>query len=243
MSRRIKWFNWLTGEPWNYTNWGTVFPDTAVGSDYVQIRGGDQGKWFAVDGWANAFVVEKPCCIGQSGNVDHDPDELVDIGDVTALISYLYIPPNPEPSCVSEANVDGDPSGIIDIGDLTALIGYLYVSPNPELADCPSYLVPPSDTVILMDATGVQWDISQAVHYYDLRPNLFGFGVGPEAFPPILNPNFIEPGDSGYPGPDETFSVLGITFDGESRAYALSDLVGHEVADDQFDTTFVAAAY
>ena len=53
----------------------------------------------------------------------------------------------------------------------------------------------------------------------------------------------FSPGDPGYPGPNETFAVLGISFDGESRAYALSDLVGHEVADDQFDTTFVAAAY
>jgi hypothetical protein len=76
------------------------------------------------------------CCVTIAGNIDGDPGELVDIGDLTALISYLYIPPNPVPGCPREANVDGDGSGLIDIGDLTALISYLYIPPNPEPAAC-----------------------------------------------------------------------------------------------------------
>jgi hypothetical protein len=77
------------------------------------------------------------CCVGLSGNVDGDTEELVDIGDLTALISYLYIPPNPVPGCPDEANVDGDGERLIDIGDLTALISYLYIPPNPAPATCP----------------------------------------------------------------------------------------------------------
>jgi hypothetical protein len=76
------------------------------------------------------------CCVGSTGNIDGDTGELVDIGDLTALITYLYIPPNPEPICMAEANIDGDAEGLIDIGDLTALISYLYIPPNPEPADC-----------------------------------------------------------------------------------------------------------
>jgi hypothetical protein len=72
-----------------------------------------------------------------TGNVDDDPEELVDIGDVTALIMYLYIPPNPPPPCMEEANVDGDIGVVVDIGDLTELIKYLYIPPNPEPAPCP----------------------------------------------------------------------------------------------------------
>jgi nitrous oxidase accessory protein NosD len=84
------------------------------------------------------LIVERVgCCVGTTGNVDADSDELVDIGDVTALIGYLYIPPNPEPECLDEANVDGDDRGLVDIGDLTALIAYLYIPPNPEPAICP----------------------------------------------------------------------------------------------------------
>jgi N-acetylneuraminic acid mutarotase len=77
------------------------------------------------------------CCLDLTGNVDNDGQSLVDIGDLTALISYLYIPPNPSPSCPSEANIDGDGEGLVDIGDLTALISYLYIPPNPEPSNCP----------------------------------------------------------------------------------------------------------
>jgi PKD repeat protein len=77
------------------------------------------------------------CCFGLTGNVDGDIDEIVDIGDLTALISYLYIPPNPEPPCAQEANIDGDTGGLVDIGDLTALISYLYIPPNPIPPHCP----------------------------------------------------------------------------------------------------------
>jgi hypothetical protein len=76
------------------------------------------------------------CCEGLTGNVDGDPAGLVDIGDLTALIAYLYIPPNPVPDCPEEANIDGDVAGLVDIGDLTALIAYLYIPPNPEPAAC-----------------------------------------------------------------------------------------------------------
>jgi hypothetical protein len=74
------------------------------------------------------------CCVGMTGNVDGDVQELVDIGDLTRLIDYLYIS-RTEPGCLEEANVDGDPEGLVDIGDLTKLIDYLYISNTPP-ADC-----------------------------------------------------------------------------------------------------------
>jgi hypothetical protein len=89
------------------------------------------GEWTVV----RSFYVQG-CCTGITGNVDGDIDENVDIGDVTAIISYLFIPPNPEPPCMDEANIDGDASGIVDIGDLTGLIRYLYIPPNPAPAGC-----------------------------------------------------------------------------------------------------------
>jgi len=74
------------------------------------------------------------CCIGITGNVDSDPASVIDIGDLTALIDYLFITFT-VPECLEEANVDGDPSGMIDIGDLTALIDYLFIAFAPP-ADC-----------------------------------------------------------------------------------------------------------
>jgi len=76
------------------------------------------------------------CCQVLTGNVDNDPSGIVDIGDLTALIAYLFIPPNTPPVCMEEANTDGDPGGVVDIGDLTALIAYLFIPPNPLPAPC-----------------------------------------------------------------------------------------------------------
>ncbi|HUV31738.1 MAG TPA: dockerin type I domain-containing protein [Acidobacteriota bacterium] len=76
------------------------------------------------------------CCYQLTGNIDCDAAEIVDIGDLTALIRYLFIPPIPTLCCPEEANVDGDAAGIIDIGDLTGLIAYLFISPNPLPEHC-----------------------------------------------------------------------------------------------------------
>ncbi|HUV65636.1 MAG TPA: dockerin type I repeat-containing protein, partial [Sedimentisphaerales bacterium] len=74
---------------------------------------------------------EISCCVGLTGNVDGDPQGIVDIGDLTFLIRYLFIPPTVPPDCMEEANIDGDEAGVIDIGDLTALIDYLFISNTP----------------------------------------------------------------------------------------------------------------
>lgn len=82
------------------------------------------------------MVLPPSCCEGVTGNVDGDANEIVDIGDLTALIAFLFIPPNPVPECLAEANTDGDENGIVDIGDLTSLIAFLFIPPNTPLADC-----------------------------------------------------------------------------------------------------------
>jgi len=80
-------------------------------------------------GFVQEFLHPVPptCCIGSTGNVDGDPTEFVDIGDLVALIDYLFIS-HADPECMEEANVDGRPDGIVDIGDLAALIDYLFIN-------------------------------------------------------------------------------------------------------------------
>jgi len=67
------------------------------------------------------------CCVGLAGNVDDDPEDNVDLGDLTSLISFLFISFEP-PACPEEANIDGDAEGLIDLSDLTRLIDYLFTS-------------------------------------------------------------------------------------------------------------------
>jgi len=82
----------------------------------------------------NQFLnIEEECCNGLTGNVDDDTEDMVDIGDLTRLIDYLFISYT-EPVCMEEANTDGE--GTVDIGDLTRLIDYLFISYTPP-AECP----------------------------------------------------------------------------------------------------------
>lgn len=74
------------------------------------------------------------CCLGATGNVDCDPEDGVDISDLTALIDNLYISFTPL-CCQWEANVDGSADGNIDISDLSVLIDHLYITFTPT-AEC-----------------------------------------------------------------------------------------------------------
>jgi hypothetical protein len=75
------------------------------------------------------------CCVGIRGNVDGDSGDLVNIADLTALVSYLF-GSGAIPSCPNEANVDGDTNGGINVADVTYLVDYLFRSgPPPKL--CP----------------------------------------------------------------------------------------------------------
>jgi len=100
---------------------GTI-GQTAVGYD-------SSASFVLSHGFWQSFVVS--CCKGITGNVDGDPQGIVDIGDLTFLIRYLFIPPPAAPDCMEEANIDGDEAGVVDIGDLTALIDYLFISATP----------------------------------------------------------------------------------------------------------------
>jgi hypothetical protein len=112
----------------------TLVTSVRDGNEDSLLANIEEGK----EWWANMLrdSCTFGCCVGSTGNVDGDEADLVDVGDLTALIAYLYIPPNPEPSCFEEANIDGDTGGLVDVGDLTALIAFLYIPPNPPTAPC-----------------------------------------------------------------------------------------------------------
>jgi len=92
------------------------------------------GGLFWIDDLEFGAAAPGGCCNGMSGNVDNDQADIVDIGDLTALIDYLFIT-FAIPECVEEANCDGSVGGVVDIGDLTALIDYLFITFTPP-AEC-----------------------------------------------------------------------------------------------------------
>jgi hypothetical protein len=132
----------------NNKGWNRLDVNTTTDCIDRDGDGWEESAFRCCDGlgqWDNCPTIANPdqsynpctsCCVGITGNVDGDGGELVDVGDLTAMIAYLYIPPYPEPVCMQEGNIDGDTGGLVDIGDLTALIAYLYIPPNPQPTAC-----------------------------------------------------------------------------------------------------------
>ena len=97
--------------------------------------------------------------------------------------------------------------------------------------------------VFIEDRTGKNWDVTHAQAKYGFVPEEFQFGLGPFAIPPILNPQMVEKGQSGYPSDNDNSQVIGTILNGDTRAYPLNVLSRHEIADEKFDSTYVAVAY
>ena len=78
------------------------------------------------------------CCFGIRGNIDEDPNDQVNIVDLTRFIKYMFIfCDGPSASCFPcdlEADINGD--GKLNIVDLTFLVKYLFKGGSPP-AYCP----------------------------------------------------------------------------------------------------------
>ncbi|MDH4156731.1 MAG: hypothetical protein OEW00_05590, partial [candidate division Zixibacteria bacterium] len=82
---------------------------TAVGFCSGPDNGLNQGFW-------QVFVSIEGCCRGIRGNANNDPDDKVNISDVTFLLEYLFgIPTGPAPVCWEEANANGDPDEKVNV--------------------------------------------------------------------------------------------------------------------------------
>jgi hypothetical protein len=110
--------NWGYGPTTDWDRWNHYWSGTLPGNLIL---------W--VEGETNSATCNNPlCCVGLTGNVDCDADDLCDISDLTRMIDYLYISFSPL-CCPKEANLDGVPG--IDISDLTRVIDYLYITFRP----------------------------------------------------------------------------------------------------------------
>ncbi len=121
----------------------------------------------------------------------------------------------------------------------TAVISCEVFEPDPPGAE----VISEDGKIFIRDQTGKSWDITHAVEKYGFDPAVFQHGLGPNAIRPIQNPQMLRPGDPGYPGSGFEAVILGTTLSGDSRAYPLSVLIRHEIANEKFAETHVSVAY
>ena len=78
-------------------------------------------------------------CIGLRGNANGDPDDKINVSDITYLVAFLFgIPSGPAPACLEEGNANGDTEEKINISDITYLVAYLFGIPSgPAPPACP----------------------------------------------------------------------------------------------------------
>ncbi len=101
----------------------------------------------------------------------------------------------------------------------------------------------PHDPVVLVDADGLETDISYAVYELGMEADRFEFGLGVGAIQPLIQPRLVGPGQPGYPAPDGTFLVVATEIQGDARAYGMFDIRRNEVVDEIIGGAHVAVTY
>jgi hypothetical protein len=100
-----------------------------------------------------------------------------------------------------------------------------------------------TEAVYITDRTGKQWEISHAISEYGMLPENFNYGLGPNAIRPIIHPAMLSQGDPGYPADDLKLGVLGVSINGDSRAYPIGVLSSREVVNDRVGGEHIAAVF
>lgn len=111
---------------------------------------------------------------------------------------------------------------------------------SPPARPDPQRTGPP---VTITDRADHVWDISTAVYKYGFDADQFDYGLGVNVIRPIDGPDFLAPGDDGYPGAGEDFPLVGVERAGEARAYPIGILTRHEIVNDFIGDAHLAVSY
>lgn len=83
--------------------------------------------------FSQGFWHDFGCCVGIRGNVNGDPEDQVNVADLTYMVDYLFRGGTP-PLCEEEGDVNGDTN--TNVADLTYVIDYLFRG-GPAPPACP----------------------------------------------------------------------------------------------------------
>ena len=98
----------------------------------------------------------------------------------------------------------------------------------------------------ITDRYGERFDITHAVEKYGMAPSGFEFGIGKNSILPINHPEMIRSHEQDYPNlrsRQAKEQIIGASFEGDARSYAIRQIVRHEIVNETFGYTEAAVAY
>ncbi len=114
----------------------------------------------------------------------------------------------------------------------------------PEVAQAET-LVP--EPIIIVDQTGEEFDITNAVLRYYLTASAWGHGIGRNTIRPINNPTWILPGEPAYPHEYSTADIVALTGEDDGQfqahAYGVLDFANREVVNDYIGGAHLSVTY
>jgi len=85
------------------------------------------------------------------------------------------------------------------------------------------------EPVTIIDRAGREWDVTHAYHVYGMDPEFFNFGLGIGVINSVDEPEVLVNGDPAYPDPSWDEEIFGVDYNGEQRAYSVTEISSHEV--------------
>lgn len=77
--------------------------------------------------YEHGIDINESCCLGVTGNVDGDPDEMITLTDITILVQSVFVTFDfASLACQGEANASGDTACDLTLTDITRLINHLF---------------------------------------------------------------------------------------------------------------------
>ncbi len=101
-----------------------------------------------------------------------------------------------------------------------------------------AFVVREEGKAYIVDRTGERWDVTQA-ESIGFQAEGFQYGIGKNAFTPLDDSSMSEKNTGTSP----RLRIIGISEDGNAKAYSIPKLRNHEVANSQIGSKPIAAAY
>ncbi len=100
-----------------------------------------------------------------------------------------------------------------------------------------SFVVREEGKVYIVDQTGARWDVTQA-ESIGFKPEKFQYGMGRNYFTPLDDSKL-----SDKPDENSKLRVIGITEGADAKAYSVTKLSRHEIANSKIGEKPVAVGY